>query len=60
VVAFLQHVEDENFRDELPTLAGGREARDAIQAYLGSGSWSLAAAPVAWLAAGSEVVALAR
>ena len=25
-----------------------------------SGSWSLAAAPVAWLAAGSEIVALAR
>src|SRR5204862_2167143 len=34
VVAFLQHAEDENFLDELPTLAGGREARDAIQAYL--------------------------
>jgi rifampicin phosphotransferase len=34
VVAFLQQVEDENFLDELPTLAGGREARDAIQAYL--------------------------
>jgi rifampicin phosphotransferase len=34
VVAFLQHVEDENFLDELPALAGGREARDAIQAYL--------------------------
>ena len=34
VVAFLRHVEDENFLDELPTLAGGREARDAIQAYL--------------------------
>jgi rifampicin phosphotransferase len=33
VVAFLQHV-DENFLDELPALAGGREARDAIQAYL--------------------------
>ena len=31
VVAFLQRVEDENFLDELPTLAGGREARDAIQ-----------------------------
>ena len=26
VVAFLQHVEDENFLDELPALAGGREA----------------------------------
>ncbi len=34
VVAFLQHVENENFLDELPALAGGREARDAIQAYL--------------------------
>ncbi len=34
VVAFLQHVEDENFLDELPALAGGREAEDAIQAYL--------------------------
>ena len=35
VVAFLQHAADENFLDELPILAGGREARDAIQAYLG-------------------------
>jgi phosphoenolpyruvate synthase/pyruvate phosphate dikinase len=34
VVASLQHVEDENFLDELPTLAGGGEARDAIRAYL--------------------------
>jgi pyruvate,water dikinase len=35
VVAFLQHVEgDEDFLDELPTLTGGREARDAFQAYL--------------------------
>jgi pyruvate,water dikinase len=34
VVAFLQHVDDENFLDALPTLAGGREARDAIQGYL--------------------------
>jgi rifampicin phosphotransferase len=34
VVAFLQHVEDENFLDELPAVAGGREARDAIQAFL--------------------------
>jgi rifampicin phosphotransferase len=34
VVAFLQHVKDENFLDELPALAGGREARDAIVAYL--------------------------
>ena len=30
----MQHVEDENFLDELPALAGGREARDAIEAYL--------------------------
>ena len=35
VVAFLQRVEDESFLDELPTLEGGRQARDAIQAYLG-------------------------
>ena len=38
VVAFLQRVEeralDEGFLDELPRLAGGREARDAIQAWL--------------------------
>ena len=34
VVAFLQHVEDESFLDELPTLEGGLEARDAISAYL--------------------------
>jgi pyruvate,water dikinase len=39
VVAFLQHVEDQGlldqgFLDELPRLAGGREARDAIQAWL--------------------------
>ena len=34
VVAFLQRVEDESFLDELPTLEGGREARDAIRAYL--------------------------
>src|SRR6202035_6189868 len=31
---FLQHVKDDGFLDELPKLAGGREARDAIQAYL--------------------------
>jgi phosphoenolpyruvate synthase/pyruvate phosphate dikinase len=36
VVAFLQHVEDESFLDELAKLAGGREARDAIRAYLDS------------------------
>jgi rifampicin phosphotransferase len=36
VVAFLrlQHIEDRDFLDELPTLAGGQEARDAIQAWL--------------------------
>ena len=34
VVAFLQDVEDEAFLDELGTLAGGREARDAIRAFL--------------------------
>jgi phosphoenolpyruvate synthase/pyruvate phosphate dikinase len=34
VVAFLQHVEDDGFLDQLPALAGGREARDAIQAWL--------------------------
>ncbi|MGH8899053.1 MAG: rifamycin-inactivating phosphotransferase [Egibacteraceae bacterium] len=34
VVDFLQHVEDEGFLDELVELAGGREARDAIRAYL--------------------------
>jgi rifampicin phosphotransferase len=35
VVAFLQHVGmDENFLDGLPALPGGREARDAIGAYL--------------------------
>jgi rifampicin phosphotransferase len=34
VVGFLQHVEDEDFLDELAELGGGREARDAIRAYL--------------------------
>jgi rifampicin phosphotransferase len=34
VVAFLERVEDERFLDELPNLAGGQEARDAIQAWL--------------------------
>jgi len=34
VVAFLQNVHDDDLLDELPTLAGGREARDAIAAYL--------------------------
>ena len=34
VVAFLRDVEDEGFLDELPRLVGGREARDAIRAWL--------------------------
>jgi rifampicin phosphotransferase len=39
VVAFLQDVDDQDvedggFLDELPKLAGGQEARDAIRAYL--------------------------
>jgi pyruvate,water dikinase len=34
VVAFLEHVEDEGFLDELPRLAGGAAARDAIRAWL--------------------------
>jgi phosphoenolpyruvate synthase/pyruvate phosphate dikinase len=34
VVEFLQHVKDDGFLDELPKLAGGREAREAIEAWL--------------------------
>ena len=34
VVTFLRHVDGAAFLDELPRLAGGREARDAIQAWL--------------------------
>ncbi len=34
VVAFLEHVEDDGFLDELDKLEGGREARDAIRDYL--------------------------
>ncbi|MEU4472138.1 rifamycin-inactivating phosphotransferase [Micromonospora sp. NPDC023888] len=34
VVEFLRGVEDDDFLDELPKLAGGTEARDAIEAYL--------------------------
>jgi phosphoenolpyruvate synthase/pyruvate phosphate dikinase len=34
VVAFLEHVEDESFLDELVKLAGGRQARDAILTWL--------------------------
>jgi pyruvate,water dikinase len=35
VVDFLEHVEDDGFLDELVELDGGREARDALEAYLG-------------------------
>ena len=34
VVTYLQDVEDDGFLDEMPKLAGGREAREAILAYL--------------------------
>src|ERR1035437_7812264 len=34
VVTFLHHVEGEGFLDELAKLEGGREARDAIEAWL--------------------------
>ncbi|WP_052868821.1 rifamycin-inactivating phosphotransferase [Streptomyces niger] len=34
VVAFLQDVKDEDFLEELANIAGGAEARDAIEAYL--------------------------
>jgi phosphoenolpyruvate synthase/pyruvate phosphate dikinase len=34
VVCFLEHVEDDGFLDELPEIAGGQEARDAIEAFL--------------------------
>jgi rifampicin phosphotransferase len=34
LVALLEDAEDEGFMDELPTLAGGQEASDAIRAYL--------------------------
>ncbi len=34
VVAYLKHVENEDFLDLLPRFAGGQEARDAIQAWL--------------------------
>jgi rifampicin phosphotransferase len=34
VVAFLERVDGDGFLDEMGELAGGREARDAIQAYL--------------------------
>ncbi|HLL97901.1 MAG TPA: PEP-utilizing enzyme, partial [Rubrobacteraceae bacterium] len=34
VVTFLQHAKDDGFLDEPPELEGGREARDAIRAWL--------------------------
>src|SRR6266700_3189673 len=34
VVAFLHRVDDDGFLDELPALAGGGEARDAIRGFL--------------------------
>ncbi len=34
VVAFLEHVHDEDFMNALPAIEGGREARDAIQGWL--------------------------
>ncbi len=34
VVAFLRHADDERFLVELPSLPGGREARDAIRSWL--------------------------
>ncbi|MFC0626256.1 rifamycin-inactivating phosphotransferase [Kribbella deserti] len=34
VVAFLENVENDDFLDELPKLAGGNESRDAIETYL--------------------------
>jgi rifampicin phosphotransferase len=34
VVAFLHDVDDDGFLDELPKLAGGQQARDAIRGYL--------------------------
>jgi pyruvate,water dikinase len=34
VVEFLQHVDNEDFLNELPALEGGGEARDAIHAWL--------------------------
>jgi pyruvate,water dikinase len=34
VIEYLQHVKDDNFLDELLTLDGGKETRDAIDAFL--------------------------
>jgi len=35
IIEYLQQVKDDSFLDELPRFDGGREARDAICAYLG-------------------------
>src|SRR5213076_1682263 len=34
VIAYLQHVKDDNFLDDLVKFKGGQETRDAIYAYL--------------------------
>lgn len=34
VIAYLQHVKEDNFMDELAKVEGGQETRDAIQDYL--------------------------
>ena len=34
VIEYLQHTKDDHFLDELATFAGGKEAQDAISAYL--------------------------
>jgi phosphoenolpyruvate synthase/pyruvate phosphate dikinase len=34
VVAFLEHIEDDDFLDQLDAFAGGPQARDSIRAYL--------------------------
>jgi rifampicin phosphotransferase len=35
IIAYLQHVKDDHFLDELVKFEGGQESRDAIHAYLG-------------------------
>ncbi|GAA0559068.1 phosphoenolpyruvate synthase [Chitinophaga japonensis] len=35
IIAYLQHVKDDDFLEELPKFKGGQEARDAIYTYLG-------------------------
>lgn len=36
LVDFLEHVEDDHFLDRLPAVEGGRQAREAMVAYLGA------------------------